>query len=143
MQKTRRRIIKLRRLREIDDGKLNQLAVELGTIEQRLNQLSNQLSQIHREIDDSFNGSGEAVVTRNQTGVWTDHLHRVSLQIAEAIQRGTEEREQMHDRMIQQRAKVRGWDLLLERLEEEVHAADEQTQHQEADDRFLSKQTVN
>ena len=142
MQKTRQRISRIRRLREIDDVKLDQLAGELNAIDQQIHQWSEQLSGVDREIDDSLRIAGEAVVTRSQSGVWTDHLHQISVHLSESIERGSVEREKVHGAMIDQRAKVRGWELLLERLEEEVELADQQIQILEADDRFLSNQPV-
>ena len=143
MQQERQRISRIRRLREIDDGRLNQLAVELGAIEQQVKQWSDHLANVQCEIRESLHGSSEGVVTRRQSGVWTDHLHQVSVRLAKSIQFGASERDRVHGKMIDQRAKVRGWDLLLERLEGEMNAASEKVQHQEADDRFLNNETVN
>ena len=46
MQQERQRISRIRRLREIDDGRLNQLAVELGAIEQQVKQWSDHLADV-------------------------------------------------------------------------------------------------
>ncbi|MEL6106411.1 MAG: hypothetical protein AAFU85_10255 [Planctomycetota bacterium] len=142
MEKTRQRISRIRRLRAIDDIRLDQLAVELGSIQQRMNKWSDQLSEVHLEIDDSFRQMSPGVVNRNQSRVWTDHLQQISLHLAASIRRAATEREQVHERMIEQRAKVRGWDLLLDQLQGEMRTASAHQEHLEADDRFLSKQTV-
>lgn len=142
MQKTRKRISRIRRLRDIDDARLDQFAVELSSIQQRMDQWSDQLSDVQLEIDHSLSQPDAGIAIRNQSAVWTDYLHQVSIYLADTIRQAAVERDQIHDRMIQQRAKVRGWDLLLDRLQGEVQAATAYEEHLEADDRFLSKQTV-
>lgn len=138
-----KQINRVERLRVIEQRKLDALVGELSRILARLADLESQLRRLRREADaisqnEDWSGSGQQSIGRHmQVMICTEHLEARVTETRAQIQTTQQQRDAAQDEIAAQRAKVRGWETLLERLRAAENVESQRIEARNADDRFL------
>ncbi len=139
MDATRKKILRLQRLRTLEQSKLNSLAIELAAIESVLTDKSKQLSELHSQIEDASTLNNEpAIALHAQSLIWIRHLVSCRDILQTEIRETESKRDKMLAETIQQKAKVRGWESLIDRLNAELAGQLQNRESLLADERFLN-----
>ncbi len=139
MNTIQKKILRVQRLRSLQQGKLNSMVEQLAVIESQLDCQFQQLTRLNMQLENGATLWGNDSVKRHsQRVIWTDHLQRRIDETKRAINETESQREEMRRAVLEQRAKVQGWESLLDRF---IAARNREQQSREflvADDRYLN-----
>ncbi len=139
MKARQKRILRIQRLRALEESKLNSLAVELAAIESRLTKQTGQLVRLKSQIDEtSTSASDHSVDKHAQTMIWITHLQSHANNLKREISETVLQRNETLNRAMEQKSKVRGWESLADRLSAEANSELEKLESLVADDRYLN-----
>ena len=139
MNSIRKKMLRVGRLRVLEQSRLNSLVVELAAIESSLAQKRAEIDRLQSQVDEaSTRGEERSIEQHAQANIWIEHLQAVSRVLRSGIDETELERDKMRDEIIQQKAKVRGWDTLLERLTTLLSGESQKSEALIADERYLN-----
>lgn len=135
---------RLKRIRSIEEQKLGVVTVELKKVNQTLDRCRELFSRLQAQFEASLSNSFDAdsISELNQFGAWTTVAQSTFAGLKDEIKEVESEQRELLAQVARQRATVKGWNILIEKLESEQSAAMERDSLYTADDRFLSRNQV-
>lgn len=140
MNTEQKRILRVQRVRSLDQIKLDSLVVQLSTIETEIQKKKYQIEDVEREITSaSIAATGQSVDQIWQCLSWVERLVACLADLQAGCKLLQEERDQMLAQIMLQKSKVKGWDASLDRLGTEVKLQLEKSESHTSDDLFLHR----
>ncbi|QEG23368.1 kinetochore Spc7 family protein [Mariniblastus fucicola] len=143
MEKARKK--RFQRIESLDqkrlDASINELRQCYQTIEQRKQIRNSILLRLRESLTELENSA--SLELKNHTVEWADRMQSTLAQLDEHLESLDELRSQLLEKVRQQRVKVEGWTVLLEKIEAEEMASMQKEAMFEADDRVLGKLSAN
>ena len=142
MSALKQKIARANRLYEIDASKLDALVNELAEIDAKIANIKDVIERIEICLSGVGGSIETATVSSQRQAInYANHLQE-SLHTAHvALYQRDSERDEHVSQMVQQRATVRGWELLLEKLKKQSVTEQEQIDNATADEQYL-RQTM-
>ncbi len=135
---------RLRRIESIDQKRLD---VAIGKLKK-----ANQTLELRRQLQTSMQlglneslkqvQNADSVMIKNHAIEWAAKTQSSLSKLREHLMSLEKIRDELLDDVGEQRAKVKGWEILLEKIESEELASIEKESIYQADDRFLGKLTA-
>jgi flagellar biosynthesis chaperone FliJ len=138
MNQTRQKLTRVKRLRDLEQSKLNLLAVELSEIQSQLVKQRQAIATLQTQMNNLSVGGVNAIADLYQTKIWCEHLQTQVTALDQEIDAAAAKRDQLILSVVDQRATVRGWESLLEQLSDKLSEETEKLGSLQADDRFLN-----
>jgi flagellar biosynthesis chaperone FliJ len=139
MNRTRQKFTRVQRLRDLEQSKLDLLAVELSELQSQLLKQRQCLSTLQTQMDNlSVTGGVHAIADLYQTKIWCEHLQTQVTALHQEIDAAAAKRDQLILSVVDQRATVRGWESLLAQLSDKFTEETEKLGSLQVDDRFLN-----
>ena len=139
MKAMQKKILRIQRLRALEESKLNSLAVELAAIEATLRRQTAQLARLNVQIEaTSTPDSDHSIDQHAQTMIWIEHLQSHADNVERAISETSLQQNELLNRAIEQKTKVRGWESLIDRVSSEADSEFQKSEALVADDRYLN-----
>lgn len=136
----RQRKLRFQRLRQLEQQKLERLAgvarLAAERVERARVRVDEAESQFERDLREA-NGRLEMV---DQLHAWERRIKQEISSLREQLQKSLDDLELARKAVEQQQNRVRAWDKLLERLDEEVRTLEAATEIRRADEAYLQKQ---
>lgn len=138
MSVLRKKMIRIQRLREMEQGKLNVLSAELAEIAAELLRQQELLNNLEREMNETSTGQPDSVDAQACAMAWANRIQSLITQLKTRIAETEQCKSKLQSQAVQQRAKVRGWEFMIDRLNAETMDQQQRSESQIADDRFLN-----
>ncbi|NNE01511.1 MAG: hypothetical protein HKN47_29720 [Pirellulaceae bacterium] len=133
------KLTRIERLRSMEQNKLNSLAVELSAIELQIAEQGKQLTGLKNQMEKmSTNRDSYSVDAHQQAMLWVEHLQSQAVSLKQKIQETESKRNEIRNTVMEQKTKVRGWELYIDRLSAEAAGESERQESLIADDRHLN-----
>ena len=142
MNAVKQKIVRATRLYEIDVSKLDALVNELAEIDAKIANIKDVVERIEICLSGVGGSIDSATVTSQRQAIaYANHLQESLHTAHSALYRREAERDEHVTQMVQQRATVRGWELLLEKLKKQSAIEQERIDNASADEQHL-RQTM-
>lgn len=139
MNEQRKTISRIKRLHRIELRAMEVLAADLNRLDMQLQEQQSTLAEIDRRIENVSSGANTPFVDQLTTRLtWLAALEKEFMVTQAKIAATLEQRSQVQDDMMKQRAKVRGWELHLQRLSADLALSVQNQEAADADDRYLN-----
>lgn len=138
MSELRKKLTRIQRLREMEQGKLNGLSAELAEIAAELLRQQEQLKNLERELNETSVRKPDSVDARARAMAWANRVQSLMTQLQTRIVETEQCKSKLQSQAVQQRAKVRGWEFMIDRLNAETMDQQQRSESQIADDRYLN-----
>ena len=138
------RSVRLTRIKNLDEKRLDAVTGELKKLNQTLGQRKLIRDQLQQRLHASLTQVTDTttVAMKNQTVTWATHAQATLATLNDHLRSLNVKRTELLEAVRQQRAKVKGWELLLEKIAAEQLVEAEKQAMYIADDRFLSTTAV-
>lgn len=138
MNDLRQRNDKIARIRSLDQAKLDSMAAVLAELDAHRVRLEDKQSEIETSIEElSRQSDPSSLDALRQTLSWSSILQQQWHAVGEQIMETHRRRDEMLDKVMEQRTTIRGWDRLLEQIDEEIQLELQRRESSEADDTYL------
>lgn len=140
MNQLRQRAAKIERLRSVEQGKFDTLVAELNAIRHSVAQLQKQQQQIVDAITIlSNNASPDSIETIQHRLAWNEELQRRWASVGDLIQAEIRKQDQATQRVMEQKAAIKGWEHLLTQIDADLTAETNKRLEIEADDAYMNR----
>lgn len=138
----KQRTKRVRRILVLEEKKLNASTTELQIIQYELRQQQNDLERletIFQNTIEDLSKTQSSLSNLCQAGTWSERARKSIKQTQTKLAETIQQRDKLLNRVTEQRATVKGWTLLVEKLELEAAQKNKQESIINADDDFLRK----
>ena len=123
MSDLRKKLARTQRITKLENIRLTALVSDVVQIDAQLNACRAQVQEWISVRDQSFTNSDQLTVEMlSQNGVWMEGIDRTIAEIQEQIRTLLGEREQAQQRVLEQRARVKGLEKLLDSIRFDVES---------------------
>ena len=140
MNQLKKRAEKVTRLLSMENRKVNAITVKIAGVNAALTQLDRMkldtLGKLQGSISSDQNLSADLLSQRFH---WDVQLRHVLVALDQKIGERLEEREQLLDEIRHQKKAIRGWECVLDEIQEELELIENNRLAAEADDAYLSR----
>lgn len=136
----RQRQLRFQRLRHLDQQKLDRLAGLARAAADRADRARNRVSAAEAQFEQSLREASGRPELVDQLSAWERRSQQEINSLHEQHRKLLEELAEARKAVEQQQNRVRAWDKLLERLEEEARAFTASLEIRRADEAYLQKQ---
>lgn len=138
MSQTHLKWKRMRRVHGLESGRLTALVAEVVRIDTYRNRLADHRASLLRMRDASLSNENLSTIElRCQNNRWIDQINEQVITIDRKDAELQQLREQAQKRVMDQRAKVRGLEILVDQLKHEIRLEDESEQMLIADESAL------
>lgn len=133
---------RLKRIRGLEEQRLVTKTGELKALQHTLHEQQTQLARFEKLRDENLNAATTNVVEINeleQIRVWCERAEKTIQNYKLEIQQTETKRDKALSQIVQIRATIKGWDILVEKLQAEDEAERVREGTIDADDDFLRK----
>ncbi len=144
MSQLKKKIDRMRRIHSLESNQLTVLIGDLARIDAELAKQRKHHDELRQMKDEGLAATTHtSVELLTQNNIWIDSVNRSLALAAEIISKQEGERADANARMMDQRARVRGLELLVDQLKIEQDADEESQQMLSADDHAMKKYARN
>jgi flagellar biosynthesis chaperone FliJ len=135
----RGKIIRLSRIMVLEEKKLDQLTLKLKQVNQQIAELQQRKLQIRQQQSTvmSTPGTSVSIVQLLQMSTYSGSVESRVQRIDERVQELATQQVAVLEEVAIQRTKIKGWQILIEKLRHEDVVAEEKVAMMAADDRVL------
>ncbi|MEM6470747.1 MAG: hypothetical protein AAF802_14405 [Planctomycetota bacterium] len=134
----------MRRVHSLESNRLSALVAEVVRIDGERTRLARKRVDLLRTRDQSFSESSLGRVDfLYQNNVWIDRIDQLLNAVGQEIAELLNVRQEAQERVMEQRAKVRGLEKLIDQLVVEIRAEEEAEQIRNADESALKNYSRN
>lgn len=144
MTQTQSKCRRMRRVHSLESNRLSALVAEVVRIDGERTRLARKRVDLLRTRDQSFSESSLGRVDfLYQNNVWIDRIDQLLNTVGQEIAELLNVRQEAQERVMEQRAKVRGLEKLIDQLVVEIRAEEEAEQIRNADESALKNYSRN
>ena len=123
MSDLKKKLQRMRRVHGLETSQLNVLVGDLARIDAKLAEQTSQLNELNSIKEQGLSASGDfSVEFLTQTGIWIEGVNRLIQLAWNAISNTESERKEARSRVMTQRTRVRGLEILIDQLRFEFNA---------------------
>ena len=128
------------RLKRIEQNRLDRVVNELRKLNQLIERHLSMRHALHERLREMFaSPDNEPLQIRTSRNESIDQLQRSLLQLDQRVQELKAEKQTLLEKCYHHRGKVKGWEIMLDKIKVEYQSEIARTEMAEADDRVLSK----
>ena len=134
MNEIKEKLRKVQRILAIDQNRLKIIIGELAVIESSLKWQQEQLGELQMLQSQDLQVNLGSVETLTQTRIWLDSIEEAIRAVIQQIESTQRSRDESYQRMLEQRARVRGLEILADQLQLQIGMDVESQQSRFADE---------
>jgi chromosome segregation ATPase len=139
MSDTHKKLTRIRRIHHLEDCQLSALVAQVVRLDAVLNASRKQRGELIRTRDQSWASDHRpSLEMLTQNGVWVEHLDRAIATLEQSIRETEQQRQQAQQRVMEQRSRVRGLEILIDQLRFDLDSQAETEQMLIADENALN-----